>query len=142
MDTKTRTFVEACEQRAAKATDGEWGVDAPYNRRALLVFACDKPQQPIIAVMTDGPNWNNDADFIAHARTDLPEAVRIIREQDAEIERLRGSSDRLIARVHEVATGKEPWFAVCTHCGVECSEHDVTRYCGACQGGCERLRNG
>lgn len=85
---------------------------------------------------------DNDATLDDVSRYQLGQGMRIIREQDAEIERLRGSSDRLIARVHEVATGKEPWFAVCTHCGVECSEHDVTRYCGACQGGCERLRNG
>ena len=99
MNDKTRAFVEACEQRAAKASAGPWtpcgasqgrcqcGMvwSGPLDGAVLSGIATDEMSN---SFLTHEQMCDNVA-FAAHARVDLPEALRIIREQDTEIERLR-----------------------------------------------------
>lgn len=74
--------LEEIERRAAKATAGEWAVDASYRRPELTVFACDLPKQPAICKFGITPEESANAAFIAAARTDVPALV-------AEVRRLR-----------------------------------------------------
>jgi hypothetical protein len=93
MDEKTKAFVDACEQRTAKATPGPWGEKCGAIKH--YAFSLDDGEDFGISLQElhwkDGREVpaHDNAVFIANARTDLPEALRIIREQDVEIESLK-----------------------------------------------------
>lgn len=96
MNDETKAFVEACEQRASMATSGPIDIHRYDNDGGDIRYQLQQsPSAPVkdadgcCQVITDfsdldNPKARNDAEFYAHARTDLPQALRIIREQDAE----------------------------------------------------------
>lgn len=76
----TQERLDEIEAREAKATEGPWGVDGPAQ--------CGPGDSLAVYHVEDGgtvayvqPSWD-DAEFIAHARTDIPALL-------AEVERLR-----------------------------------------------------
>lgn len=76
--------LRAIEQRVAKATLGEWAQD-PYSTGGTIdIWACGGAGGPSVAyVPRDRPD---DAEFIEHARTDVPALVtevRRLRERDS-----------------------------------------------------------
>lgn len=108
MDKETKEFVEACEARATKATPGPWETcGASDNKcRCGLIWSIPEDMPPFTAHAADddaGAFFTHEqrcanAEFVAHAREDLPRALRIIREQAAEIQRLRKAEfDRLLS---------------------------------------------
>lgn len=78
----------AIRARAEAATPGPWERGGKWNETA--VYAKDGT---MIAGQWDyeegGISEVPDADFIAHAREDIPTLLALIDEQQAEIERLR-----------------------------------------------------
>jgi hypothetical protein len=105
MNDEAKTFVEACEQRCAKATPGPIDVHRYDNEGGRISYqlqqAADAPIKDsediaiVLCAFDDDDNLNarNDAAFYSHARVDLPEALRIIREQDAELARRQRTID-------------------------------------------------
>lgn len=80
------------EQRAEKATQGPWETDAHYPPNNVY---CDDSTGSIIAecpvcgVLRNPLNTKNNADFIAHARQDIPDLLAYCRELKTEDTRLR-----------------------------------------------------
>lgn len=60
------------------------GIFRPWNPAAMIAFGW-KPEENEVCRFKD-----DDADFIAHSRQDVPALLSHIKEQAAEIERLRG----------------------------------------------------
>ncbi len=95
--------LEAIKARAEAATPGPWEADGepflPQNwRPKLSVWANvgDEFSHLVAAVATPDKYLGlTDADFIAHARTDVPALVAALEERDAEVERLREENERL-----------------------------------------------
>lgn len=67
--------LEAIKARAEAATPGPW-------ERRITTFTSCGVQGPEMAIYDEGGHGEEDAEFIAHARTDIPALV-------AEVERLR-----------------------------------------------------
>ena len=101
--------LDAIEARADAATDGPWVVkhepaweaDNVQHPDVITVGAQmwegDDEPMTVCLVSTDYEDDPVDvlldAEFIAHARTDVPALVAALREARAEVERLRGGSD-------------------------------------------------
>ena len=79
--------LNAIKARANAATEGPWGV------KDARVFGDDGRTQ--VCTLSGTRAWLPDAEFIAHARTDVPALV-------AEVERLRGVVDRVRENTHVV----------------------------------------
>jgi hypothetical protein len=93
MNDEAKTFVEACEQRCAKATPGPIDVHRYDNEGGRISYQLQQSTGDAIVLCAfdddDNLNARNDAAFYSHARADLPEALRIIREQNSEISAMR-----------------------------------------------------
>lgn len=106
------------EAREKAATPGPWGVDAPYDRHALDLFAPDRRKQPTIAsVCTAGKDLRQcaaDFDFMAEARQDVPWLLAEIRDADAALSALGVPDDgrSLAERIKSLGETRED--AVCT----------------------------
>lgn len=89
-DTETAQ-VQQIREREQQATPGPWYVDRPrvvYRIRTIEgIF--------ILEGNSFGVRLDDDADFIAHARTDIPLLLALVTRQQAEIDRLRGERDEL-----------------------------------------------
>ena len=85
MDKETKEFVEACEAVSKKATPGPWRIwdDEQWSGIVRL-------DNGMIISETAVPE---NAEFVAHAREDLPKALGIIRAQAEEIQRLRENEE-------------------------------------------------
>ena len=99
--------LDAIKARADAATEGPWGVEGrahPGPDEHLVIYPVE--QGGTLAFVQ--PSWD-DAEFIAHARTDIPALI-------AEVERLRGRIEALHPReviaVHE-GYGEEAWCPEC-----------------------------
>lgn len=97
MDEKTKALVEAAEQRANDSTPGPWslvGPGCPNNHRITssawsVAYILEGPLRPSHGEGNYQGHSREDALFIAHARQDIPALCAVVREQNAEIERLR-----------------------------------------------------
>lgn len=98
-------WVGEIEERAAKATPGPWESDAglPYGVRPRIVGAGSLIAEVGNAVL-DQDRWEADAAFIAASREDVPRLLALVREQAAEIDRLR-RREAHFAQVLGVADG-------------------------------------
>ena len=103
--------LDAIRGREAKATAGPWGVDGPAQ--------CGPGDTLTVYPVEDGgtvayvqPSWD-DAEFIAHARTDIPALL-------AEVERLRADNERLRA----LTTVDDAMVERATH-GIAAHWHDM-----------------
>lgn len=102
MNDDTKRFVEACEARAAKASPGPWGVCGASSGRCQCGMVWSEPLDGAVlsGIATDEmansflthDQMCDNVTFAAHARVDLPEATRIIREQAERINQLEAAA--------------------------------------------------
>nr|WP_314314711.1 hypothetical protein [Kocuria rhizophila] len=99
----TQEQLDAIREREAKATAGPWDVDGPAQcgpGDTLTVY----PVEDGGALAYVQPSWD-DAEFIAHARTDIPALL-------ADNERLRALTtvdDAMVERAAREAYGPKMW---------------------------------
>jgi hypothetical protein len=117
----TTPDLAAIEARANAATPGPW--DRPLNTRYRASVTADMPKgdpssrwrdqvdkegNPERVSIVNCPIWSDgkffrkqsgrDLEFIAHARTDVPALLALVREQRAVIERVKALVDNTFAR--------------------------------------------
>lgn len=103
----TAPELSAIEARCNAATAGPWGVDGPQGTRVHADGCFDSV---CTMQLSNCPNWRNDRDFIADARTSVPALC-------AEVRRLRAIVDTpelhdfATAVVREAAHARERWGA-------------------------------
>lgn len=95
-DLLTPSALLEIEERAGKATAGEWHVDGFHTS---AVIHEEKPRIFNRICETDSEhfpnaNWRHDAAFIAHARTDIPALLQHISALQEQIERAREPSGK------------------------------------------------
>lgn len=93
--TITNAQLDELQARANAATPGPW---AAYSDDVRLPFPKRGGLGRMRSTNLSVPEDEANADFVAHARTDIPDLIAAVRERDAEIERLR-------ARVAELEAG-------------------------------------
>lgn len=76
--------LDAIQARVDAATEGPWMCRSDH---AVVQVADSKGEQ--LAGVVYGPAYRPDAEFIAHARTDVPALLALVREQQAQIGRVR-----------------------------------------------------
>lgn len=96
MSTWTNERHEAARARCEAATEGPWDDQPDWTGTARIVLNADDE------ILWDGLVGDPDGPFIAHARTDLPDALD-------EIERLRALTTITKDRVR--AAGREFWLS-------------------------------
>lgn len=76
------------EARAEAATPGEWHVctcslkgACPHDKGVRMSFCTEG--------LPDKAPYPNDADFIAHARTDIPDLIAEVKQQQSDVRQLR-----------------------------------------------------
>lgn len=119
MDEQTKTLVESAEAREKAATRRPWTRKPGWNNGGIATSYFKIPGA------NDGSEVemiSEDAIFIVHAREDVPALCAKVREQDAEIERLRAALETEMSRDKS-----------------ECP-YSPTGYCGACDI-CEGMTN-
>ena len=106
--------LDAIEARAAAATEGPWSRD---DEHSLSVAICYTPH--VWALAHSGTEAN--AEFIAHARTDVPALVAALREARDEVEHLHAEAmprfeswmaddnDRLRRERNEYLAERDDW---------------------------------
>ncbi len=100
--TDTPLDLDAIEARTNAATDGPWSWEVSDDRRWVDVTAPD--YERVIATTHD----DDLADFIAHARTDVPALVAALRDAQATIHRMDaatlGALDRALGRKSDLGS--------------------------------------
>ncbi len=133
-----RQKAQEARERAKKATEGPWEAVGPTTRKHVVRPAHSNHGFTAVAFSQD-----DDADFVAHARTDVPELASLVEALAEEVERLRWKLalteeqdaaafrdqeqeiTRLSARVDELTTAKDMGWA-----RVERAEEQLGRYVG------------
>lgn len=99
------TYADVCLERAEKATPGNWDVHDGGEYWDIqgpegLVVSCGREGEVTVG-------WE-DAEFIAHARTDLPELARRLKRAISIIELLQssGAYDETIFELEAMPEGK------------------------------------
>jgi len=95
----TEDELKRIEERESKATKGPWetGDGSPefYHEGRDAVVCLDLATIEGMAVLAKLnfhlPNWENDSEFIAHARTDIPALVAEVRRLNKVIETMCSS---------------------------------------------------
>jgi hypothetical protein len=132
----TENELEEIEARAARATPGPWTYEAEdYNGDNWLVGSilagnsCLDGKDYCVHITTDhvrasrlyrGSDASTDADFIAHARSDIPHLVREVRRLQAklaDLEHERADNHVLLWKVAEQQNELERLRAI-VDCGV------------------------
>jgi uncharacterized protein YbaR (Trm112 family) len=85
----TQAELNEIKERAEKATQGPWGIDFPL----LVCDQCGNTYEIVqsdvfLAPVVAESKSEADAEFIAHAREDIPNLLDHIAELETEIERL------------------------------------------------------
>jgi len=86
MNETTRPDLDAIQARVDAATEGPWivfGSLPQWENEEDLSFGPDNA--PEVGTVTEGLG---NAEFIAHARTDVPALLALVRSQQAKIERV------------------------------------------------------
>lgn len=83
--------IDAIEARANAATPGPWTQEAWLKVLRAMLEADAQEDIRVAAMLEEFPTarFKADANFIAHARTDIPDLIAAYRSQAAEIARLR-----------------------------------------------------
>ena len=82
-------FIKEAQARCDAATDGPW------RSRGMCI---DGPE---MAIYDEGGHGAEDADFIAHARQDLPAALEIIASLRAELATVTQERDNAMLKARE-----------------------------------------
>jgi hypothetical protein len=85
--------------RCEAAADGPWDVDSPFSDSPYVVAVTDPADALSNYAIVAKLQETNDANFIAHARTDLPDALAEIERLQKEINHVR----EFLPRVAELA---------------------------------------
>lgn len=97
----TQERLAEIEARANAAIAGPWrrgykgmpgyhdGVVYPDGPGIDWVGQCPEPKPLFHAQVPNSPRFRENAEFIAHARTDIPDLIAEVRHQQAEVRRLR-----------------------------------------------------
>ena len=114
----TSLDLAAIRQRVEKATEGPWNTGFDYEKNDPIVLAPGYIEHTINYTLTEGglEHGKADAEFIAHAREDIPALLD-------EIDRLNAT----IQRVREIARQMDEY----SHCSGPC----MGANCGGCQAG-------
>ena len=86
--------LDQIQARADKATAGPWEVDRnhPFSSDIVGIYSSGAKKY-VVMVDEDDPTTDAEANFIAHAREDIPALLAMVREQRAVIERVRELAD-------------------------------------------------
>lgn len=107
--------IEAIRERAEKATPGPWRQNAARSRDYLdtvHVWGVGGTADEVALIgRSTLDQQNDDSDFIAHARTDIPALVTALEERDARIAELREALQNL-HREANLFAGHKPRVAI------------------------------
>lgn len=78
----------AIQARADAATEGPWHVDGEPDEAKYVVQFTSGRGVHVGTYITDLVEADEDAEFIAHARTDVPALLTLVREQQAALDEL------------------------------------------------------
>lgn len=121
MTDTTPLDLDVIEARAEAATEGPWVIES-----ARIWSGEPHPAKNELLMFRGTREWAPDAEFIAHARTDVPALVARVCELEAVIERLCGCAPDCAERITCPTVGGLGHFA----CGW-CAVHDKPRHkCG------------
>jgi hypothetical protein len=113
IDPKTKQLVEEAEARAAKATPGPW-LNASFVSIEGTVYSrhetCNCPE--IVIEIHDDP-FRHNAEFIAHARTDIPALCSAVREQDKRARHAEAERDTFDKRIDELEAQRHEIIQAC-----------------------------
>lgn len=102
--------LDAIQARADSATEGPWELVAGSLHQPIIYSDGTGLD---IAIMDNRDGIDSDANFIAHARTDVPALLAVVRSQQAKIERVEA--------LHTFAhTDVEPWATGYRYSGDHC----------------------
>jgi len=109
--------LDQIQRRADAATEGPWeAADSTKIDEDGAPIHCEvnvwSGAGDYISTVPEG--FDGNAEFIAHARTDIPALLAMVREQRAVIERAKALHIREVIAVHE-GYGEEAW---CPNCRV------------------------
>jgi len=111
----TTDQLAAIEARAEAATDGPWEThDGDVVQSYEIAVKTGEHSYEREGIIPGEYVRENDAEFIARARTDIPTLLAMVREQRAAIERVKALHVREVLAVHE-GYGEEAW---CPNCRV------------------------
>ncbi len=82
----TTDQLAAIEARAEAATKGPWHVDGAPDEAKYIVQYTSGGGVHVGTYVTDLVETDEDAEFIAHARTDIPALLAMVREQRAALD--------------------------------------------------------
>ncbi|ROS28901.1 hypothetical protein EDF22_0632 [Rathayibacter sp. PhB127] len=103
--------LDAIEERTETIASGPWGVDeVPETGECRIIYTGDADEEPAsIYAITAGGSTPAEAEFIAHAREDIPALI-------AEVRRLREENVSTVAEIEELPMGSvvvdvqgDPW---------------------------------
>ena len=124
----TREELEAIEAREKAATPGPWkkaslseDYGAGYGMTTFFVKQPDGNLYRIGSADTSKKyiEENNNAEFVAHSRQDVPALVAEVKRLNAEVERLTKERDAAVIDLEEIAidaTSEERDNPVCKYC--------------------------
>lgn len=95
----TAEQLQDVKERADKATPGEWLINVHYDENGAKEGTCDihTNNEPVACYTNE-----YDAQFIAHARQDIPELLQQVASLQDEYERMKQSRNHW----HRVAVGR------------------------------------
>jgi hypothetical protein len=140
MDPKTKELVDAAEQRAAKARNGPFGVRVDKNEQPNL-FSDDGewialfPHQCVESLRLQA---HADANFIAHARADVPAlcaAVYVLENENLELKTRLAKLEKAARRAYDFYSCDDA--CECDDCeiwGELIALLEKERVCRTCQG--------
>lgn len=99
----------AITARADKATEGPWGIETHYgmsqSRRRQIV--APGWMTPIAVLGKENPYGDGDAEFIAHARSDVPWLVEQVRKRDDALQAVLEAHQKGNARIVVGVAGQD-----------------------------------
>lgn len=92
----TTDQLAAIQARADAATEGPWHVDDEEQTVRAREYAGEIVYDRSAEHPSEWAEFKQTAEFIAHARADVPALLALVREQQARIERGLAACDRVI----------------------------------------------
>lgn len=116
MNPETRAWIEGVKKRCDPASIGPWRNYGSSSYKFRYIGTIHKRgQKPLAILFNPYGNAENDFEFIAHSRTDLPKAIQIIEDQAKEIERLKENLKYAGLACHEFSLSNQGYK--CKKCG-------------------------
>ena len=113
----TSLDLAAIRQRVEKATDGPWNTGFDYEKNDPIVLAPGYIEHTIDYTLTE--HGKADAEFIAHAREDIPALLDEIDRLNATIQRVREIARQMDEYSHRSGPCITPSKYGCRECSNE-----------------------